>query len=385
MSSAFRGAIALALLGLAGTQSAQAQVTQTYSTTIVNPFFVNVDNFTTTTSASSPTFNRPGIALGTVTNPPYGPSGIGTAVGYATGSFTPTDDNQYRITTTINSGYAATAASSNFVQLLNVGAFDPTDKTFANTQAVYNPPGVVGSYVQSLSGGQAYTFVNAGRYNVPNTGSQYSLGTVTTSIDQLDLGTTMNIPNADVLGAATTESQTLSLIGGSPVLSFDSIVIAGLTDSAAGNLTATLSHNGVSATLFDRPANGDYGNIAAYDPSQTYTFADSGADLASTLNSTVLNGTTDPYPVASNTFKSLGALSVFDGASLAGDWTLNITDTGAGSTGSFLGFYFNATSATPAMTPVPEGSSWIGMGFGCLTLGFLMRRRAVRTASLQAS
>lgn len=383
MSPAFRGAIALALLGLAaGSQPSQAQVTQTYSTNIVNPFYTNVASFTTTTSAASPTFNRPALALGTVTPSPTGTSGIGSAVGYAASSFAAASTGAYRITTTINSGYADPVVSptgtDNFVQALyGSGGFTPT-RPLSNIILAYSQPFSGSSYQTSLTGGTNYTLVNAGYYNSTLTGANLSVGSATTSVDVFNSGTQMGIPSADVLGESSTESQTLSLIGGSPILSFNSIVIAGLTDSAAGNLTATLSHNGVSATLFDRPANGDYGNIAAYDASQTYTFADSGANLASTLNSTVLNGTSDPYVVQANTFKSLGALSVFDGAALAGDWTLSLTDTGAGSTGSFLGFYFNTTSATPAA--VPESSTWIGMSVGCLLLGFLIRRRAVRAA-----
>ncbi len=386
MFPAFRGAIALALLGLAaGSHSVLAQGTD-YGTTVIDPFFVNVDSFTTTTDTSSPTFNRPGIALGTTTLPPYAPSGIGTAVGYATQDFTPSQDATYRVTTTIDSGYAATGTASNLVQLLNVGTFDPTDKTFANTQVVYNPPGASGSYTQNLSGGQAYTFVNGGRYNVANTGSQYSLGTVTTSIDQLNTGSTTFIPDPpDLYTPGTPVSQTLTLSGGDTVTALNSFSFVGLQHPYLGDLTATLNHNGISVNLFnqvgaDPTGNYGQGSSAAFDGSQSYTFADSGANLATTAAATVASYAADQYatyfPLHGGTFQSLDPLNTFDGTGLAGDWTLTMTDNKLGDTGSFLGFSFNADTS-----PVPEASTWTSMGLGLVVLGGLAYKRRTRAAA----
>ncbi len=387
MSSSIRFGLPLALAALAGgAHPAFAQVTQDYSTYTVAPFYTNVASFTTTTTAASPTFNRPGITLGTTTQPPYAPSGIGTAVAYAAQGVTLADSGLYQITTTIGSGYAANdaAGSSNLVQLLNTGAFNPADTTYKNTDIVYNSPGSAGGYSASLSAGQ-YSLVNAGRYNSTDTNPAHnSLGTVTTSIDKFNSGTRMDIVSGFVNGTGrSTETETLTLLGGSPITAFNSIVIAGLDDSAASNLTATLSHNGLSAILFDQPALTSDGMIGSFSAANKYTFSDLGADLPSALDNAVSNGT-EPYPLASGAFKSLESLSVFTGADLAGDWTLSITDnssSGIPVTGSFLGFSFRATSDQPAADPVPEASTWASMGLGCLTLGFLVRRRRAAQAA----
>ncbi len=391
MSSFFRFGLPTALLALASSiHPAFAQVTQTYSTNIVNPFYANVTSFDTTTSTSSPTFNRPGLAnVPGVTAPPTALSGGGTAVGYAAKDFTPDSDGTYQVTTTINSGYAnaATSASGtdNFVQAIYIptatgSGFNPASP-LTNAGLAYSQGTSGDSYSVGLAGGTAYTFVNTGYYNSTFTGSKLSVGSVTTSIDKYNLGSTMNIASGDILGNTTTETETLSLVGGSPITAFNNVVIAGLTDTAAGNLTATLSHNGLTATLFDQPANGDFGGTDSLDASQTYSFADFGSDLPTALNDAAASapgfGTAT---LGSGTFKSLDSLSVFDGAALAGDWTLSITDNGVASTGSFLGFTFSASSASPAALPVPEASTWVSMGLGCLTLGFLVRRRIVRTA-----
>ncbi len=383
MSPAFRGAIALALLALAaGTQPGFAQ-SKDYSTPIVRPFYTNVANFSTTTTTASPTFTRPAINLGGVTNAPLGPSGIGTSVGYAVQSYTAADSNQYRVTNTISSGYAVTASSSNLVQVLYTGAFDPTDKTFANAQLAYNPGGATGSYTTNLDAGQAYTFVNGGRYNSTQTGAQNSLGSVTTNIDEYNAGSTQAIPQADTLQNPGVVSQTLTLSGGGPVTSFNSIFIAGLNQTYLGGLTATLTHNGVSVNLFNQtganPSNYNQGSSANF--SGDYYFSDSGLDLAAAAaaQEPPIGSFADPGTVAggqTNTYKSLGSLSAFQGLSLSGDWTLSLKDSDQGDDGSFLGFSFNAGSPNPAA--VPEASTWVSTGLGCFVLGLMAvkRRRA---------
>ena len=387
MSSAFRGAIALALLTLAsGTQPGFAQ-SKDYSTPIVRPSFTNVASFSTTTTTASPTFNRPAVALGGVTNPPLNPSGLGTKVGYATQGYTATDSNQYRITNTISSGYAVTGTSSNFVQLLNQGAFVPTDRTYANTVLAYNPGGATGSYTTDLTAGQSYTLVNTGYYNSTLTGTQNSIGSVTTSIDEYNAGSTQAIPQANTLQQPGVVSQTLTLTGGGSVTSFNSIFIAGLTQDYLGGLTATLTHNGVSVNLFDQtgadPSNYNQGSSASF--GGDYYFSDSGLDLvaAAAAQEPPAGSLADPGTVAAgigSTYKSLGSLSAFQGLSLNGDWTLSLKDSDQADDGSFLGFSFNADSPVPAA--VPEASTWVSTGLGCLVLGlmaFKRRRAAARS------
>jgi hypothetical protein len=388
MSPLPRYGLALALLGAAaGAHPALAQTTQDYGTTVVDPFLVNEASFTTTTDAGSPTFNRPGLAnVPGVTEPPTSLSAGGTAVAYAAHGFTASQDATYYVSTTINAGYADPKASpngtDNFVQALyasdpkgKTATFDPANP-LQNAVLAYSQGQSGDGYFVDLSGGGQYTFVNAGYYNANQTGAKLSLGTATTSVDRLDYGTTTFIPDADILGNSTAVSQTLTLSGGSPITAFNSFSIIGLSDSAAGDLSATLTHAGKTVTLFDQPASGQFGQLAAFDGSQTYQFADSGQDLATALNDTVNDPSKSkfgPFPLAGGTFKSLGLLSVFDGTDLAGDWTLRVVDNQNGSTGSFLGFTFNASSSGPAA--VPEASTWVGMGLGCLSLAALAFRR----------
>lgn len=393
MSPILRHGIPLALLALTGgAHPARAQVTQDYSTTVVNPFFVNEDTFTTTTTASSPTFNRPGLAnVPGVTAPPTALSGGGTAVAYATHDFTPSQDATYRVSTTINSGYADPKASpngtDNFVQVIY--ASDPSGKTatfnptapLRNAVLAYSQGASGDNYRVDLSGSAAYTFVNTGYYNANQTGPKLSVGTATTSIDRLDYGSTTFIPDAPDLYSTGSASQTLTLSGAGTVSAFNSFSFVGLDHPYLGDLTATLSHDGITVNLFNQVGadpTGNYGQgvPAAFVGSQTYTFANSGADLAKTAAATVDSYAADKYatyfPMHGGTFQSLDPLNAFDGTALAGDWTLTMVDNKYGDSGSFLGFSFNATS-TPA---VPEASTWVGMGIGCLTLvGLAFKRR----------
>jgi len=389
MSLIPRYGVPLALLALAGgAHPALAQATD-YSTTVVTPFFTNVASFDTTTTAASPTFTRPAIVLGGVTPPPLNPSGIGTNVGYATHDFTPTDSNQYRVTTTIDSGYAASNAtqSSNLVQVLYQAPFDPTDKTFANALLAFNPAGTTGSYTTNLDAGQNYTFVNGGRYNIGSTGSQFSLGTVTTKVDEYNQGSLMTIPEASTLQPGSV-SQSLTLFGGGPITSFNSFDIVGLNQNYLGGLTATLTHNGVSVNLFDRvnsdPSNDNQGAAASFNGSNYY-FTDTGTDLptAAAAAEPQPGSLADPKALVggiANPYKSLNSLSAFDGLGVGGIWTLTIKDSDQGDIGSFLGFSFNATATPPA---VPEASTWLGMSVGVLALtlmAFKRRRTAAATS-----
>ncbi len=401
------------LLALAGSiHPALAQSTQDYSTGFTDPFYSTVASFTTTTDTSSPTFNRPGISLGTVTTPPLGPSGIGTAVGYATQSFTPTDDAQYQVTTTINSGYAVTGSSSNFIQLLNVGSFDPTDTQYANTGLVYNPPGSTGGYAVDLAAGQAYTFVNAGRYNAVDTNPAHnSLGSVTTQIDELHLGTTKNIPDNSSIGGSApgSVSQTLSVSGAQAISAFNGITIFGLQHQYIGDLLGTLTHDGLTVDLFDHTGadnnpdpndlnnNLGQGSGSVFSTDNSYTFAAAGASLADAVAGAPLGSTVDggTYKATGNTTtnyfqnpanpgstlafdpaNSANTLSMFNGMDVSGDWTLTLTDFQTDNTGSFTGFKFNITPAA-----VPEASSVLSFGL-LLLLGaggvvFHARRKSV--------
>ena len=390
MSSAFRGAIALALLGLAsGSHSAQAQGTD-YSTTVVDPFYTTVDSFTTTTDGSSPTFDRPLVTLGGISTSFSGLSTAQTAVAYATQNFTAAETGQYQVTTTVDSGYSTNASgTSNFIQFLYSPSFDPT-APLNNIVLADNPVGTTSSYGLNLTPADALTFVNGGRYNATNTAANaISTGTVTTDISEYHSGTLQTVSEADTLGQPGIASQTLTLTGGGPVTSFNSLDIVGLSQTYLGGLGATLTHDGITVNLFDRvnadPSNYYQGTSANFD-GENYYFTDTGADLgeAAAAQEPPPGSFDDPGSVAGgigNPYKSLDNLSAFDGLGLSGDWTLSVKDSDIGNDGSFLGFSFNA-SGNPA-SPVPEASTWISMGLGCLTLGGMMiaKRRRTATAS----
>ena len=389
MSSPLRFGIPAALLALAGggLHPALAQVTADYSTHIVNPFYTNVATYDTTTDTSSPTFDRPLITLGAVSTPPFsGVSATQTAVAYAAHDFTAASTGTYRVSTTVKSGYSTNAnGTSNFIQFVYTQPFDPKN-ALTNLALANNPVGSTSSYSVNLNKNDALTLVNAGRYNAVDTAAAHiSTGTVTTAIDQYNSGSLMTISQANTLQQPGVMSQTLSLTGGGPISSFNSIEIAGLSQVYLGGLTATLTHDGISVNLFDRVganlSNYYQGSSANFD-GENYTFTDNGADLpsAAAAQEPPLGSYADPGSVAggtANPYSSLDSLTAFDGSSLSGAWTLTIKDSDPGNDGTFLGFSFNATSPVAA---VPEASTWIGMGMGCLALVLLSVKRR-RTAA----
>ena len=386
MSPAFRGAIALALLGLTGAaHPVAAQTTADYSTKVVNPFYVVEDQYTVTTDASSPTFNRPAVARTGTTTTFSNVSGLGTAVAYGTHSFTATQDATYKISTT-TSGYGNIGGASNFLQLIYAPSFDPTDP-LKNAGLAYIPTGDTAEYTLGLGQG-SYDFVNAGYYNATDTDPTHdSLGTSTTTISRLDNGSTTFVPDASTRVVIGQASQTLHVSDAGTLSSFNSFSFVGLQDDSIGDLTATLTHNGISVNLFDQPDQfatpDNFGYLAAFDSSQTYTFTHSCA-----AQENVARGTVDSYapdqeaayfPMIGGNYQSLGALSAFYGTSLTGDWTLTMQDNQVGDTASFLGFSFNASS----VAPVPEASTGVSLAMACGLLGFvvLLKRRKSATAS----
>ena len=141
----------------------------------------------------------------------------------------------------------------------------------------------------------------------------------------------------------------------------------------------------MTATLFDQPDTDNFGSLASFDSSQTYKFADTGTDLPTAALGTVNAGspTADAYPLAGDTFQSLDSLSAFKGLGLAGVWTLSLINNQPSSTGSFLGFSFNADTEPAA---VPEASTAVPFGVGCLLFGVLVwKRRVSRVSSTELS
>lgn len=370
---------------------------QTYATTVVAPTQVQVFQFSTTTTTSSPTYNRAAITTGVnalsvySTTNPAASSGIGSSVAYATsGSFTPTASGSYTVSTTAT-GYDP----GTFIQYVYQPALVPTTATTA-LQGVkygfYNGTATnSGSYNISLTGASPYQFVNTGYYSndsrypqVPGNGL-YSEGTVSTTVVYNNPGSTSFIPDNSPVGV----SQILNVSSANYVSAFNSITIDGLKHTALGDLTATLSHNGITVDLFDHtgadnnPADPGYnygqGSQAFFD-GKNYTFSLSGASLAAVQDYTnAPDGTT--FAAAGNatggfdTANAANTLNSFLGQTAGGAWTLSIQDRNPDDIGSFTGFSFNINSA-----PVPEASSAVSLAllfvFGAGGLLYVRRSRA---------
>ena len=387
---------------------------QTFSTTIVAPTQVQVLQFSTTTTTASPTYNRVAISAGlNVFTGSQASSGIGSAVTYATSSaYTPTSTGTYTVTTSA-SGFDPT----DFIQYIYSPSLNPStaatalkgaqygffaDNTAASTANASNS----GSYNVSLTGGSAYQFVNAGYYSnnatypqVPGNGF-YSEGTVNTTVLYNNPGSTSFIPDAT---PTTTQgvntpgkvSQTLNVTSANYTTAFNSITIDGLTHPTLGDLTAILSHDGVSVDLFDHTGavgptdpNQGQGSQAMFD-GNNYTFSLLGTSLAGVPDFTnAPDGVT--YAAAGNAVDGFdkadagNTLNSFDGVLLGGGWTLTLEDSQPDDVGSFTGFSFGVNSA-----PVPETSTGISFGLllGLVGLGragqlVLARRRTAAASSV---
>ncbi len=383
---------------LSGAGAAHAQ---TFATTVVAPSQTVVDQFSTTTTTASPTYNRAAIAAGLnvySTGNPAASSGIGAAVTYATSAaFTPTAGGSYTVNTSAT-GFDA----GNYIQYIYSPSLNPTTAATAlkGVDYAFYPANSTnsGSYTVNLSGATPYQFVDAGYYSnnatypqVPGSG-YYSEGTATTTVLYNNPGSTQAIPDpstptATAPSAPGSVSQTLNVSYASTISAFNSITVDGLSDTFVGDLTATLTHNGVTVDLFDHvgannnPSSPGYnyglGSAAGFD-GNNYTFALSGANLAAVQDFTnAADGVT--YAAsgnAANGFAPANAgntLNSFLGQNVSGAWTLSFTDSQGDDTGSFTGFSFGINNNANPLNPVPEAST--GLGFGVL-LSLIMLGRA---------
>ena len=387
------------LLTVAG--AAHAQV---FGTTVVAPSQVQVAQFSTTTTASSPTFDRPAVGRTGVTIP-TGLSGLGNAVAYSDtntltnsiSSYAPTSTGTYTVQTSENYGVDGTPASD-YVQSIYANSFNPAKGTTNIVQSFIPTVGSqpINSYNINLSSGTSYVFVDHGYYNATdyaaNPADGKSFGTANTTVLYNNPGSTSTIPDATPGGV----SQTLNVTSTSNISAFNSVTIDGLSQTYLGDLTATLTHNGITVDLFDHTgANNDpnspgynYGlGSAAQFSGGNYTFALSGASLAAVQDFTNASSAVT-YQATGNAASGFApanagnTLNSFLNQSVFGAWTLNITDSQFDDSGSFTGFSFGINNNS---SPVPETSTSIGFGLLLLlaaagqTLS-VRRRRAAAAA-----
>ena len=166
------------------------------------------------------------------------------------------------------------------------------------------------------------------------------------------------IPDAIAAGI----SATLTAPDHFSVAGLSSVTITGLYHPHLGDLTATLSHNGVSIEIFDRvnrTTTSGAGAASAFN-GQDYTFepasaggrdlgaaaaaAGSGAIDPAAAYAPFLNGT------AGQSSMLTGDFTAFNGMSVNGDWTLNIADLSASYRGYFSGFKFRVTPSGAPLT-----------------------------------
>jgi hypothetical protein len=142
------------------------------------------------------------------------------------------------------------------------------------------------------------------------------------------------------------------------IFTFDSVVInVSVAHTWIGDLTVTLSHNGVDVQLFRRPGTSGIGSSGDWLVG-VYTFATVGTAFPNTGNT--VPGTT--YAQTNNSASTQlvppadpDTFAAFTGMDLNGTWTLTITDNASGDTATISSWSMNITS-------VPEPGTFALLG-----------------------
>lgn len=290
---------------------------------------------TTAPPAVFPTFNRPQIS-GSAT--PNSLDSTADSVYYKAHPFTVTANGLYNF-----KSVCTTPASWENVMVLYKTSFDPAAPL---TNAVFavggNSPTTEVIENVRLTAGFQYIWVTTSFLNGEGGNFQNTLYTGGAAFPP-------TIPDNSYSGLPLT----LAVTDTYPVAALNKVVITGLNHSSAGDLLATLTHNGVTIELFDRigaTTAGDYGSGAAF--SGDYMFAAGGADIGAAAQSATISPTVSYAPflngTAGQSSQFTGDFTAFNGMNATGDWTLTLSDLAAQYIGSYTGFSLTMTPQTVA-------------------------------------
>jgi len=180
---------------------------------------------------------------------------------------------------------------------------------------------------------------------------------------------------ADNTAAGSSTSIAVTDTGTLTSLNWVSVNFAAPGHTWVGDLVATLSNGVHSVHLFSRLGSttasgvGDSSNLLG-----NYRFFNTGASFLTEagLGTSAYNMTPGDYArsthaagAAAGAFYNANDYTAFTGDSLAGTWTLNISDNAGGDTGSVADWKFNVTAT-------PEPTTWAALGLGAVAV---MRRR----------
>jgi hypothetical protein len=382
---------------------ANAQTTYTAGSTA--PSWTTVLSTTLTTTATSPTYDE-------VATFQYGVNGLekynsanrattelndygidGTQ--YASAAFTETA-GFYNVAMSTTGYYSSPGIGGTLENYIYDAAFNASKPT-TGVYSAESDYGNTADYQELLPAATAGTVVDSDFYPTGyedtsnNDAPITNLGTDAITISELNA---LNITANSATGTSISVTDAGSgVLGTSAFLS--SLSIFGLNDTYDGDLVATLTHDGTTISIFDRPgadaANygagtwGLFSNEAAVGSvaaaSNVYSFADSGANLASfDDDETVAGG----YYALSNSGTANGGANndatdfeAFNGESETGTWTLNIADLSTVDLAYFTGFAINLEPAPEASTVI---SSVLAVSFMIMLVWKARRNRFEVTA-----